>query len=83
MLEGDEMDRKDRQRMFEARHGKVWLHTDICDAWLRHHKNCNGCKHQKQCSNLVKWILSILSGYDPEEYLDDPSKYNPIAPEGE
>lgn len=71
------MNGKERQRMFEERHGKVWTSTDICDAWKRHHKNCAGCKHKEQCEGFVKWQLSILDdGHAPEKYLDDPTKYD-------
>ena len=70
-------DERERRKMFEARHGKIWADTDICEAWMRHHNRCCGCKHEKKCKAAVLWTLSIMDGHSPEEFLDDPMKYNP------
>ena len=68
---------KEHRKMFEARHGKIWAKTDICEAWKRHHINCVGCKHGKQCKSFIYWKLSILDGHSPEKYLDNPTDYKP------
>jgi len=70
------------QGIFEARHGKVWMYSDVCKRWKVDHDNCKGCVHESRCHMYVLWMLSVYAGIDPKKYLDDPTKYNPRGPEG-
>ena len=68
--------------IFEERHGKVWVHSDICKRWKETHSKCTGCIHKKRCNMYVLWMMSIADGIDPAKYLDDPTKYTPGGPGG-
>lgn len=48
------------KKVFVARYGLVYMHTDICASWRRHHENCCGCKHEKQCSKYTNWTKQLL-----------------------
>lgn len=64
------------KKIFEDRHGKLWLKTDICKGWDLHHKNCDGCKHEEKCKGFINWVMSITDGHSPEEFLDHPLDYD-------
>ena len=78
MTEDEAAFKKSLREMYEKHHGKkLWISTDICDAWRAHHSNCIGCKHEDHCEGFTLWMLSIVSGHDPTEFINDPSKYDP------
>lgn len=55
----------ERKKMFVSHYGLVYVDTDICRAWQRHHSNCGGCKHENQCKKYIDWLI------DPDKFLDD------------
>ena len=64
------------KKVFTSHHGLVYAHTDICTAWSRHHLNCVGCRHEKQCRKFACWVASVAAGHSPDKFLDDPEAFS-------